>query len=1201
MRKVLIGSVVVVVLLVGGLLAAPRFIDWNRYKDQIAANVMAATGRELAIDGDLAVRLLPTPSLTVEGVRLANIDGAPQEDMVRLRAALVQLALGPLLRGRIEVDTIVLVEPRIELVRLVDERTNWALQPRAEPPQPRADGGFIANALAKIQLNDVRIRDGTVVFRDLMEGSIERADRINAAIVAGSLQGPFRAEGDVITKGVALEFTAALGRLAEDVAVPFNMELAAGGARATFAGILSGYPATTRINGQLSAATPNAGDSFLTMVGGRLPDILTGAMALDGNLTATRDVLELNDLSLRLGDVSATGALDIVLGERPQVDLVINAGRFDLDRMLADIATVQGEDTQPEPDSRPGESGRIVVVPGRQERPAPSLPSNFDATLEMKVDAVVYNDGIIRQGRLRVQLDDGALIVSQASALLPGGSDITLFGAVVPAGESLSFDGQVEANSDNFRGLLEWLDINVAGVPPDRLRKFELAAELRGTPEELTVSNVDMQVDVSRVRGGIAVALRERPGFGIGFNVDKINVDAYLPRDAAADSAPTGADSAVRLAALGLLNQFDAILQFQVGSLTFNDETVADIVFDGTLQGGDLALREARIGDIAGASLSAGGSVTGLDGMPMVALDVTLDASDPDRLFKLAGLSAPVSLGVSHFTSSLRGDLERLQFDADLGALNGRLRTTGTLSALATQPRYDIMVELDHPNAQDLFRSVGGGPTAGVAVPQPIGVSGRLSGGADSADIDLTVGIGDGSMRINGTVADVLAAPTADLTLAIDHPDLAGFVRTFRPDYRPALSALGALQLAAATSYSSAGVKLRDIEGRLGPVAVAGEAGVELGGVRPRLVANLATSEVIADWFLAPLALAAPNIADGGAPRDSGRWSRAPIDFSALRRFDAEITLNAPGLTYDLYDVVDPRLALTINDGVFELRQLSGQAFGGAFNMTARIADAEVPVAQFQLAIDGADAAKISQATQARRSQDNAAVMGGVLELLFPVSAVALSSGRLGADLTFNSSGRNEFELVSNLAGDGAVRFTEAVVDGFDMCRLSEQLDGLNGLDSFLNLIVGSRGGTTKIADFQGRFDVDRGVATLPAQQLDADCATVQIAGTIDLPRWLVDVGANVTLPRHPNFPGVVVQQKGALDAPSTRLVNVNEVQQYLVGRAADTVIRSLVPGEVQTLIPVPLLPGAAPEQPTQEAAEPANDPFKSLLENLIR
>ncbi|MFQ5972390.1 MAG: AsmA-like C-terminal region-containing protein, partial [Alphaproteobacteria bacterium] len=276
----------------------------------------------------------------------------------------------------------------------------------------------------------------------------------------------------------------------------------------------------------------------------------------------------------------------------------------------------------------------------------------------------------------------------------------------------------------------------------------------------------------------------------------------------------------------------------------------------------------------------------------------------------------------------------------------------------------------------------------------------------------------------------------------------------------------------------------------------------------------------------------------------------------------------------------------------------------------AELTDGNVPTASMVLSIAGADASRITQATQAGRGPEDSSteLLGGVLELLFPVSSVRLSSGTLGADIALDTRGRNEFELVSNLSGGGQVNFTEAVVEGIDLCRVSRELGGLAGIESFLGLFASAEGGRTALADFSGRFDMERGVATLPQQRLSADCANALFGGTVDLPRWRIDLRANASFPEQPNFPGIVVEEKGSLDDPNVRLVNLNQIQQYLVGRAASTVIRRLLPvPEEEAPAPAPSdgttdeAPPAAtpPEEPPAE--EPSLDPFKLILEGLIR
>ncbi len=119
----------------------------------------------------------------------------------------------------------------------------------------------------------------------------------------------------------------------------------------------------------------------------------------------------------------------------------------------------------------------------------------------------------------------------------------------------------------------------------------------------------------------------------------------------------------------------------------------------------------------------------------------------------------------------------------------------------------------------------------------------------------------------------------------------------------------------------------------------------------------------------------------------------------------------------------------------------------------------------------------------------------------------------------------------------------------------------------------------------------------MPRQRITADCATIDFAGDVDLPRWLVDIQAKALFPEHPKFPGVIVEEKGQLDAPNTRLVNSNEVQQYIIGRSAESVLRKLVPGVDQPRAPAPQ--DSTGSQPAP-APQPA-DQFRGLLKDLLR
>src|SRR5271163_1170082 len=118
MRLLLLVLAGLAILAVAALVAVPRFIDWNRFKPEIAALAERATGRRLTIDGDVGFALLPVPTLSAAGVRLGGAPsstaaGVPQPDLMRLKSLDARIAIGPLLGGRIVAESVVLVEPSL--------------------------------------------------------------------------------------------------------------------------------------------------------------------------------------------------------------------------------------------------------------------------------------------------------------------------------------------------------------------------------------------------------------------------------------------------------------------------------------------------------------------------------------------------------------------------------------------------------------------------------------------------------------------------------------------------------------------------------------------------------------------------------------------------------------------------------------------------------------------------------------------------------------------------------------------------------------------------------------------------------------------------------------------------------------------------------------------------------------------------------
>ncbi len=131
-KRVLLILAGLIVLLVAVALIAPSFIDWNKYKKEIAEPIERATGRTLAMNGDLSLSVLPTPRVSAADVRLSTAGG--DADFLTLRALDVQVALWPLLRGEIQVISVRLVEPEFFLEVAADGTANWQFDTGASAP-----------------------------------------------------------------------------------------------------------------------------------------------------------------------------------------------------------------------------------------------------------------------------------------------------------------------------------------------------------------------------------------------------------------------------------------------------------------------------------------------------------------------------------------------------------------------------------------------------------------------------------------------------------------------------------------------------------------------------------------------------------------------------------------------------------------------------------------------------------------------------------------------------------------------------------------------------------------------------------------------------------------------------------------------------------------------------------------------------------
>ena len=1091
MRKVFVALLLLLVVLVAGILVAPSFVDWNSQKGRLAAQFMALTGRDLSIAGDVRFTLLPAPALSAEEVSLANLAGGSAPEMARVRRLDLRIALSPLLRGDVQVESLVLVEPEILLEVLPDGRKNWDILPA--DPATAAEAGQADTSLEdeasgdgfsapQVQLNQVTLRKGRIVYRDDL--GEERIDILSADLSAASLDGPYKFEGSAEFDGSPFDFDVRLGRMPERGAAPLNTTLGLPelDTALRFNGSVSNLPDNLILQGRLeltgSSLRAAAGELLDKAVSDwRLP---ATEFHLESDLVADLESLQTRNLKLKLADLSLTGGLEARYAGEPEIRLSLATKRLDLDKLL------QGERApDDEPAVKPETTRATTAEPAKSAEgtgpgtmadeaglPAFSLPDDLSLEFDLVADSLIYREQVVRQVLVDGKLAGGTLDIRQAIALFPGGSDLAVSGRMTTPEGRPHLKATVEAASDNMRALLDWLGTAPPVVPRSRLRKASLSTDIEVTQEQVKLTALDLRFDVTRMVGGLAIALRRRPAFGIGLQVDKLNLDGYLQPEAkkaaagdekpkqegaqegaagvsqAGQAAETGS-SAKKWAMPSFFNDFDANMDIKFGSLVYQGRDLRDLRLDATLQAGDLTVRDAAIGGFEGARAGYRGKIAGL------ARDMLLDGSyeiasqDLGRLIKGLGMGAMPFGEATDFAlrGSVKGPLANLATDSNLKALGGEARLAGGFDALAQ--RFDLGVSISHPDARSFLR------TFDLALRQRglkggLLLQGRLKGAAtDFAVEDFTGQAGD--IKTAGRIALDRRGPQPLLTLALDTPVLP----------------LGRLM----------------------------EARTDGGG------------------------------GGGLAPNLDRRWSRERIDLDFMRDLDADLTVNVGSLLLENLELKAFHSTAVLRNGVLDIKKFNGTLYDGALIVSGQVNARQRP--QVALALTGIELNLSRILAPARK--------GDAKEL------AKRASGPITVNARLSSQGDSEAALLSNLTGQGELQGVVTVkvkpeeqLGSLALNLLGQQVKQIKGIADGTNTLLGAFGGTP--AQLSGSFSIDRGILRTNDTRLVGRNATALTAAQVDLPGWRLDSRIDVYRAADRSKAYLTANLRGALDKPDVKI-----------------------------------------------------------------
>ena len=653
-RAALIGVAALLAVLIGVVWVVPSFLDWNRYRNSIAALATSGVGRPVRIAGAISLHLLPQPILTASGIAVDDIgDGV----VLTARELRLRVALGPLLAGNIDARDLTL--------RGADLRLPWPLAPGALAQRPPA---WLTGLQARVEDSRMQIGGLAVASIDATLATDPETGLLSAAGV-----------GQVSTR--PWHFTARLGRPGRDDVAGLDFSLDGQGPLRDTGGTFSGQLAG---DGALSGRVAGRGRDLSQLL--PAPAV---AWRGQGRLTASGGLAVADELALEIGGSPGRGAVALRVLPEARLDLSLAASRLDLDAWLP------------------------VLMRGTENAlPSGSMPIGIDLSAE----AATLAGGTLRRLNGAFDLDPDGVTVRDAAAQLPGDAQLTLTGRLPSrpridgsASRTVSFEGTARLAAPDLRATLRWLEPAAPAVlgslPTGALRSADLLAKVSVGAGQASLAELKGTLDGSEVTGGLGLKLGPRLSIGAGLSFDRLTLDPWMP-DLFLLATPAGmTDALTRAAAV------DADLRIQVRDAAWRGQPMGQIAFEAQSEATRLTLRRFEAGPL-GARLTASGTVG--EGGRLTDGRVELTASDLATLravtpAKLARLQ-PLLRGPGSATLQLSGPPDALAVRLSAEASDLRLDAQPTLNLAAR--RWVGPITLRHPGAPRLLEQAGIGGTA---------------------------------------------------------------------------------------------------------------------------------------------------------------------------------------------------------------------------------------------------------------------------------------------------------------------------------------------------------------------------------------------------------------------------------------------------------------------------------------------------------
>ncbi|MDP3141088.1 MAG: AsmA family protein [Methylotenera sp.] len=621
-----LGGLIGLVLLVVTIIAVT--FNPNDYKQKVIDLVQEKKERTLKLDGD--IKLAFWPKIGADLGKISLSEHKSSKEFASVNSVKVSLALLPLLKKELIVDTIYIDGAQANIVKYKDGSTNFddLLSKDDEESQD-----------IKFDVDGVKVSNSAVNYTDEGSGAKYALSKFNLTSGHIALAEPVDLATDFTISASQPEIVADAKLKGNFLVDPTTKHFVAKGLDAKIKGdLLGGKNVDITASGDIDAKPETREfliDSLKLVASGQF----SGAkLTIDLNapeLVAQKDEVTGKKVTVSLSQDKAgdTFKANLVLA-----DIKGSPKALQSSGVTGDIAGVQGKRTINGKFSSPftGNLENLIFdlpkLAGNLDIKDPSLPNG---AMQGRFDLSLHTDlkNELANSKFNLNIDETKLNgdVAVTSFKKPSikfnlnADKLNLNKLMAKSIQPAAKGDDKPADLSALKALLLDGKLNVGSILYDKYQISGLNVNIKADGERLALTGLDVKLDDSRIKGSIGISNFAKPLYTFNIDIDQLDVDKYV----STSSAPANSKASDKPLDLSTLKALNADGSLRIGNLKYGKTKASNIRIDLKADGEKLSLNPlaAKVDD---SQVNAIVAVSRFND-PIYSFNVNIDKLDADK------------------------------------------------------------------------------------------------------------------------------------------------------------------------------------------------------------------------------------------------------------------------------------------------------------------------------------------------------------------------------------------------------------------------------------------------------------------------------------------------------------------------------------------------------------------------------------------